>query len=602
MKLFFIRRFGKYFLSMLIPTSIVFAVSFAMFLRSADRTITEEGRQSVRAVKTNFELVISDVLYQNDLLSNTTRMSIALKKILTKSDMTYSDSIYISSLRSALSSITTAHDYVDSIYFYLDACGYFFSSLVGSESLNISSDTSWLDIYRNMIPDELNTVVRRRQNTMIDRMETLSVFQRILLQRGCIVVNINIEKIEKMLDSMRSNPYETILVLDRNGNLLLEESAHGKAGDDLQKAFSRLFITYGRDIDTALKAVNGSWVRTDSDRYLLNTGKYETENLYIVSAIPANARSNIVFSALKTYILVISGNFLVILLLSYYITKRTFDQIKYINSVFENAEQGIFTDYETTPVKDEYGLVLNRIIHLFVNTTYLRSQLKEKEYEREVTELKALQLQINPHFLFNTLQTLDLEIRRRNPESGDLSTIIGDVSDILKYSLSDAQEWVTLDTEIIYLKKYVEIQKFRLGDQFIIYYDLDDGMENAKVFKLMFQPIVENSLRHGIRDLDRKGYIEICVTRKNNDLHCSVTDNGRGMSSEKLKDLQKQMTDEKSGNIGLANVNRRLVLKYGDEAALCINSTPGNGTCVSFLIPYKPLIPEGIKNSENRNN
>lgn len=240
------------------------------------------------------------------------------------------------------------------------------------------------------------------------------------------------------------------------------------------------------------------------------------------------------------------------------------------------------------------------------------TELKEKEMEmRELyadAQFRALQNQINPHFLFNTLQALDLEVRRREPDgSEEISTIISDVSDILKYSLSDPQEPVTLVTEILYLKKYVQVQKFRFGDRFIIYYEIDDGVEDAAVFKLLLQPLVENALRYGIQNIEDKAYIRVIVQKQDTMLKFCIEDNGPGMSAQKVAELKKQFGGSPSEHIGLKNVNKRLTLKYGKDAELHIDSQPGSGTQISFTIPYTVYEQytvrgsKGVKNYENHN-
>ncbi len=102
--------------------------------------------------------------------------------------------------------------------------------------------------------------------------------------------------------------------------------------------------------------------------------------------------------------------------------------------------------------RDEYDVIMNNIIYLFLNTNHLNAQLKENEYKREHAEMMALQLQINPHFLFNTLQTVDMEVRKQGASPEEISTVIRCVSDILKYALSDPGEPVTVEEEIQYLK------------------------------------------------------------------------------------------------------------------------------------------------------
>ena len=154
---------------------------------------------------------------------------------------------------------------------------------------------------------------------------------------------------------------------------------------------------------------------------------------------------------------------------------------------------------------------MNNILMMFLNNTYLNIQLKEKQYRQQNAELTALQLQINPHFLYNTLQTLDMEARKLN-DDGRISAVVGYVSDILKYSLTNPQKSVSLREELDYLKKYVEVQHYRFGDRFIIYYEVDDDVMDAEVFRLMLQPVVENSLLHALRGNER-GYMKVRARR-----------------------------------------------------------------------------------------
>ena len=225
-------------------------------------------------------------------------------------------------------------------------------------------------------------------------------------------------------------------------------------------------------------------------------------------------------------------------------------------------------------------------MHTFLNSSYLNMQLKEREALLESAELKALQLQINPHFLFNTLQSVELQARKILGRENDMSRILQNVSDILKYSLQSAKRTVTVETEIRYLKKYVEIQRFRFGETFIVYYEVDEKALQGQVFKLMLQPLVENSILHGVRNLERTGYIKVKVLRCGEELICSVTDNGRGFNRERINELYERIHDEQSESIGLTNVNRRLKLTYGESSELRIRSKEGMGTDIIFRIPW----------------
>ena len=237
-----------------------------------------------------------------------------------------------------------------------------------------------------------------------------------------------------------------------------------------------------------------------------------------------------------------------------------------------------------------YLVIMNNILMMFLNNTYLNIQLKEKQYRQQNAELTALQLQINPHFLYNTLQTLDMEARKLN-DDGRISAVVGYVSDILKYSLTNPQKSVSLREELDYLKKYVEVQHYRFGDRFIIYYEVDDDVMDAEVFRLMLQPVVENSLLHALRGNER-GYMKVRARRIGDKVNLRVIDNGDGMTREELEALRKRIADRNSRSIGLTNLDRRLRLRYPEETGLRICSIKNLGTSVSFCIPYKKYTPD----------
>lgn len=161
----------------------------------------------------------------------------------------------------------------------------------------------------------------------------------------------------------------------------------------------------------------------------------------------------------------------------------------------------------------------------------------------------------------------------------------------LKYSLTNPQKSVSLREELDYLKKYVEVQHYRFGDSFIIYYEVDDDVMDAEVFRLMLQPVVENSLLHALRGNER-GYMKVRARRIGDKVNLRVIDNGDGMTREELEALRKRIADRNSRSIGLTNLDRRLRLRYPEETGLRICSIKNLGTSVSFCIPYKKYTPD----------
>ena len=206
-----------------------------------------------------------------------------------------------------------------------------------------------------------------------------------------------------------------------------------------------------------------------------------------------------------------------------------------------------------------------------------------------MVSLTALQAQINPHFMFNTLQMIQFKAAGGAGQAGDVVRMTEALSDILRYALSDPLQPITLREEIEYLKKYVSIQHMRFGQQFILYYEVEEEQLELPVFRLMLQPIIENSILHGIRDKGETGYIKLTVFQRNDVVRFRVFDTGVGMSPARLEQLRRSINTFDVHSIGLSNVNSRLKLYFGEEAGLRIRSVQGRGTIVEFQMKLSQI-------------
>ena len=214
-----------------------------------------------------------------------------------------------------------------------------------------------------------------------------------------------------------------------------------------------------------------------------------------------------------------------------------------------------------------------------------RSYQRHREHELEEAELRqqlvaarldALRMQLNPHFLFNTLHTISALIHE-NPEAAD--RVIARLSDLLRQSLdqSKAQE-VPLSDELTFLDQYLEIEQTRFGDRLHVEREIDPGLQNALVPYLILQPLVENAIRHGIEQREERGHLAIRAHHDNGVLELSVTDNGSGLPDD---------AGAAREGIGLSNTRSRLRHLYGDNQRLELKSVPAGGLEARITIPYR---------------
>lgn len=214
----------------------------------------------------------------------------------------------------------------------------------------------------------------------------------------------------------------------------------------------------------------------------------------------------------------------------------------------------------------------------------------EQEKQRRRTELALLQAQINPHFLYNTLDTIIWLI-----ESGEISsavTMVGSLSNYFRFSLSRGQTVITLAEEQQHIRSYLEIQQMRYRDLMEYEIDIPDMLKGFILPKLTLQPLVENALYHGIKISRRKGFIRVTGRAEENRLILEVSDDGSGMTKERLEMVRASLADERSEGFGMRTVNQRIKILFGREYGLTVDSTPDIGTKVMVTIPMKTIDKE----------
>lgn len=246
--------------------------------------------------------------------------------------------------------------------------------------------------------------------------------------------------------------------------------------------------------------------------------------------------------------------------------------------------------------QDEIGGLIrnfNRMtttINSLINDVYkLEIQKNNLEMERVRAELNFLQSQMNPHFLFNTLNAILVVCTKNN--YSDVTDIIKSLSKLLRRLLSWKEDLVTLEEEMTFIEMYLKIEKFRFRDKFDYQFEIDEQSLQYKIPKLSMQPLVENSCKHGLQAIEGLGVIKVKTLVEEGRLKVTVSDNGKGIEPEKLQELLGNVQNEASSgtNIGIRNVYRRLELYYEDQVRFDISSVPDEGTIVTFDIPLKLL-------------
>lgn len=215
-------------------------------------------------------------------------------------------------------------------------------------------------------------------------------------------------------------------------------------------------------------------------------------------------------------------------------------------------------------------------------TDLLLGQVRQAALDQKNAEISALEAQIDPHFLYNTLDTINWKAIER--EEYEISEMVGNLGDILRYAIKNAGGITTLGEEIAWLKKYTRLQQEKLGQEIQIFCSLDSTAAKCPMHKLLLQPIAENSIRHGLHGIQRTPLLIITGRREKDRLTIEVEDNGKGMPPE-LVDILNQKDYHRDNHFGIENARKRLRLYYGESAVLHFESSPGNYTRATLCIP-----------------
>ena len=224
---------------------------------------------------------------------------------------------------------------------------------------------------------------------------------------------------------------------------------------------------------------------------------------------------------------------------------------------------------------------------------YLADKLLQEQENQRKSELKALQNQINPHFLYNTLDSIIYMIDKGENQKAE--EMIVALSKFFRISISRGKAIIPLKDEVEHVRNYLLIQKIRFGDQFTYSINVDPSLYQYSCIKLILQPLVENAIEHGLNDNESGGQIEIIGTQNESYIILKIKDNGYGISEDKLEQIYKSFHDDSiHQGVGLKNVYQRIKIYYGDEADIKIDSLFDEGTIISIYIPKK----KAVKNEE----
>ena len=394
---------------------------------------------------------------------------------------------------------------------------------------------------------------------------------------GVVFIDLNYSAISELCTQNSVGTKGYVFILDQDGNIVYHPQQQ-QLYNELQTENISLIMNAKTDVVTAGKG-------DDEKIYALSHS--ETTGWTIVGCMNMSEHLKNSRKARSIYVLVALGLIAVALVISSEIARNiTFPIQKLRDSMkrvqkgdFSAAEIEVYSDHEIGCLTRSFNVMTHKIQDL------MAQNIQEQEQKRKI-ELKALQSQINPHFLYNTLDSIIWMAEGKKNEEVVLMT--ASLARLLRQSISIENELVTIGQEIEYVRSYLTIQKMRYKDKLEFEINVDPRITHAQIIRLVLQPIVENAIYHGLKYKESKGMLKVHGYELGERIIIDITDDGVGMDEETLKHIyDKHKVNYHSNGVGVYNVQQRLVLYYGKEYGIIYHSEKGKGTTATVVIPKR---------------
>lgn len=399
--------------------------------------------------------------------------------------------------------------------------------------------------------------------------------------RGVILINLNMNKITEICNSFQEKQENFICIINDKGELVYEQQ-NGRERFAFDEKENR------QELNTALGKTKESCFRLNyrGEKYLITRTDMKTTGWTLVSMVPYKSVMAETMAISGVMILAVAITLIVTLLLLNRILTGVVKPLKKLEKYMvqvnpDNMDQRmeILTDDEIGHLSMKFNQMMDRIRNL-------KEQVIEEQEDKRKYELQALQAQINPHFLYNTLDSI---IWMAETNDSNIVAMTEALAKLFRISLNKGNEEISLERELEHVKNYLIIQSMRYADKFTYEISAEPGVERCRTIKLILQPIVENCIYHGIKKKRGTGKITIRAYRREQNLIIEVSDDGCGMPEEICRKILSDEIESENisgSGIGVKNVNERIQLRFGKKYGLSYSSEEGVGTTVTYVLPY----------------
>ena len=400
---------------------------------------------------------------------------------------------------------------------------------------------------------------------------------------GVLLVDMNYSSIEQLLEKANTgNTSEYLYLMDGDGEIIY----HPKQ----KMIYANLYQENNRETAGWEDGSHREYYQGENRLVTVKTISYT--GWKIVSVVPMSAFNMGMYETRLFFVLLLILSMLMIIFLNQMVSSSIAKPLEKLNDSVKEWEAGNMQP-------DIYIGGFTEVEHLGRTLKSTVEQIRKlmddvllEQEEKRKSELDALQSQINPHFLYNTLESITWMIEGERYE--DAVFMISQLASLFRISLSKGKTIIRVEDEIKHAQNYMNIQKIRYKNRFQVNFQIADEIKDCCTVKLIVQPLLENAIYYGVEGMDDEGEIHVVGYRDGDDVCIEVQDNGLGMPEEMVEKLltENEHVPKHGSGVGVINVHNRIRIRFGEQYGLEIESEPDEGTTVRIRIPYIPYTPD----------
>lgn len=490
---------------------------------------------------------------------------------------------YTATVDPVLSSLKYFNPNINQITIYLDEDIVKHDTTV--DSLHNIEGEKWYREYKNSVNQKVKWIIDGKEKTSFSA-RTMPIMEQ-NKQKGILYLDVNYDTLFSGFDDISRDGYG-LYVIDKSGNVLFEKDTFDQNNENkaATKKDRRDQSAKNGTVDKSrlslkkLKEKMADQAKGKRSNYLIVSADAGVDDWQVIAYQPQKMMAREV----QTLVVLIFG-IIAICIVTSVVASKAFSRfvvrdIERLRDNMQAVEEGNMELTVTSNAKDEVGSLIRGFGSMLGEINRLIHEVYESKLIQRKSEMTALQAQINPHFLYNSLSLINWKALEAGQQ--DISKITLALSSFYRTSLNRGKNVLTIEKEIENMKSYLEIQLCMHDNDFDVIMDIDEEILPYQTLNLLLQPLVENAIDHGI-DLkeEGRGYIKIIGRKDDSNIYLTVEDNGVGIEPELLSSI----LEFKTTGYGVRNVNQRIQLYYGEEYCLRIESEVGKGTRCTINIP-----------------